>query len=154
MKYWIMKVKTCWITSVILALLSMCPATQARIGFQNRRDADEYAVYSAVINRAVSEAKSKLAVISGRTVFDKEISKAENANALLQMLKPATQRNASGSHPQKCGSSAIVRESEIECALCSVERFRKARFTEQRWQGFHKNVASFSYFQSFQSGVQ
>src|SRR5439155_7774961 len=91
MKYWVMKVKTCWITSVILALLSMCPATQARIGFQNRRDADEYAVYSAVINRAVSEAKSKLAVISGRTVFDKEISKAENANALLQMLKPATQ---------------------------------------------------------------
>ncbi len=83
--------KTCSITFVTLALLSMCAAIQARVGLQTRDDADEYAVYSAVINKAVFEANEKLAVICGRTVFDKKISEAESANALLQILKPITQ---------------------------------------------------------------
>src|SRR6185436_1804545 len=83
--------KTCSITFVTLALLSTCPAIQARVGFQTRHDADEYAVYAAVINKAVSDAKEKLAVISSRNVFDKKISNTENANALLQTLKPETQ---------------------------------------------------------------
>src|SRR6185436_8730148 len=47
------------------------------------------AVYSAVVNKAVAEGREKFAVISGWTIFDKDISKS--ANTLLQILKPVTQ---------------------------------------------------------------
>src|SRR5262245_20723211 len=91
MKYHVTIVKAGWTAIVILWLLSICPAMQARIGFQTREDADESDVYSAVINRAVLEAKAKFAVIGRTTVFDKRSIQPENANALLALLKPMTQ---------------------------------------------------------------
>jgi hypothetical protein len=91
MKYCVMMMRTCRIKIVVLTLLFSCVVMQARVGFQTRQDADEDAVYSAVINRAISEAKAKFAVISGTTVFDKRISNGEDASVVLQNLKPVTQ---------------------------------------------------------------
>jgi hypothetical protein len=89
-KYRTMRVKTSWTAILILVLLFMSTATQARVTFQIRQDADEYAVYSVVINRAVSDAKAKFAAIWGTTVFDKVISNGNKASGLLQNLKPVT----------------------------------------------------------------
>jgi len=52
-------------------------------------DSDEYAVYSAVINKAVAKRKAKFAVIDGRTVFYENIAKAQYT--CQPIMKPLTQ---------------------------------------------------------------
>lgn len=82
--------KNRWTAIAILAVL-MFPLMQSRAGSQGREDAAESAVLSAVINRAVLEAKAKSAAIGGTSVFDERYVKIENAKAFLRDLKPVTQ---------------------------------------------------------------
>lgn len=55
--------KARWTTIVAVALLLVCLPMPARSAMRLAEDADEYAVYSVVINREAAKSKAPLAVI-------------------------------------------------------------------------------------------